>query len=144
MSTTSKTQIKKDPRLPPRVLATFAKYQAAREALGAFMTEHSDVLEEYMALQANHNSALGDAKKAYELNTEVLGPSYAGFSTQGRRSLDVERLIELMPEALGFVKIEHKLPLAEFDKYVAANVIPDEIHDEVVTTSVIIKGPAPV
>lgn len=116
-----------------------ARYEAAKLELEHFRQQHAGVVEQLDALRAEVASAFEDAKSIYAANHEVLGPSYGGFHVVQKRTIDAEKLIKLMPDAIVLVK--YTMPVEKFDSLVLDGTISTDIAEQVASYRATISGP---
>jgi cysteine sulfinate desulfinase/cysteine desulfurase-like protein len=132
-------QKKRNRSVPAEVSEAFARHDSAKTRLENFRQKHHKVIEEYDRLQNEVVSAFEECRALYELNKDVLGPSYLGFSITKRRQVDADLLLALLPNAINLVKFT--LPVGELDAMVSRGVIPEDIAEQIVSYTESVSGP---
>jgi len=117
---------------PIQAIAAKAKFEAARAALEAFNNENAKLIEERALLVAAYNDALAAVKTEYKKSHTEIGKTWGEFKAVPKVEVDAARLLKLMPNAEGLVRIEYKIIAEEWKKAIGAGLIPDEVQSQVV------------
>lgn len=127
---------------PIEMIAAIAKFETARASLVAFRNENSKLVETHDLLVAAYNDALKEAKTKYRSSVDDVGPKWGEFRAVTKTEIDARKLLELMPNAEGLVKIEYKVIKEEYDKAVEKELIPQKVQAQITSQgSVAIYGP---
>lgn len=121
-------------KLPLDFQASMAKFEAARETLGAFRNEpkNARILETHDHLRDAYNEALNEVKTKYKENFEAIGKKYGEFSAVLKVEVDADRLLELLgPTVDPILKIKYTVDRVLYNKAVAEGIIPEEVVEEV-------------
>jgi hypothetical protein len=116
---------------PLQFHAAVSSFEAAREALIAFRNQNPKLLEQHDLLVRSYNDALKEVKAIYKQNHETIGPSFGEFKIRISTKVDAKKLIELMPNAEGAIKVEYAVDLDEYKRLVKAGLIPQEVVEQV-------------
>lgn len=146
MSPISKPASKKivqtpNPKISVKAHAAFAKVTETQLALSLFTAKNLKIISDYHQHQRDYEDAVAEAQQAYLAEMDVLGPSYAGFTVETRRSLNLPRLLEVFPDAGMVVRTEYKMTIPEFETAIKDGVIPERIYDEVIEVTKSVKAP---
>jgi DNA repair exonuclease SbcCD ATPase subunit len=115
------------------------RYESAKLALENFRQKHPHIMAQLDALRAELDESYNDAKTLYGDHYEAIGTSYAGFSVVQKRSVDVEKLIKVMPDLIAVLK--YTMPMPTFDQLCAEGAIPADLAEQVVLVTHSVSGP---
>lgn len=128
-------------KTPIKATAALSRFETARAALDAFLTDNEDTFEEYERLITDYNNTLSEARSVYKDNHSTIGPSFGDFKRVLITKIDVELLLKLMPETEDLVTFEPKIDREEYTKAVSNGNIPQKVVNQIESQSVQIRGP---
>lgn len=126
------SQTAKNPKIPPKAHAAFAKYESAKTALGNFILANQKTLENYFELTKNLKEATENVQEVYLAECEAIGPTYQGFSVSRKRKIDVLGLLEQYPDAGLIVETTYSLTLPKLEAAIKNDILPEKAWDEFV------------
>lgn len=115
------------------VFAAQAAFESAQATYEAFRADHVDIIEEHEHLALAFGEALELFKETLRNNTEFVGKQFGSFNISVPRQYDYEALKSAIgDDAEKYANVTYKVNSKAFEEAVKAEIIPQEVVDEVV------------